>query len=111
MRTFAQKPKASQQTTSATSTTPGRAQVGQSRKGNSLLPLQPTVEHQTGPGMLQTHAAERKGGWAGLASPRFAHDFSRIPIHPPAAGAIQTKLAVNKPGDEYEQEAERVAAQ
>src|SRR6266566_4259693 len=31
---------------------------------------------------------------------RFGHDFSRIPIHP-HAGAIQTKLAINKPGDEY----------
>lgn len=36
--------------------------------------------------------------------PRFGHDFSRIPIHPPAVSAIQTKLAINKPGDEYEQE-------
>ncbi len=40
---------------------------------------------------------------------RFGHDFSRIPIHPPAAGAIQTKLAINKPGDEYEQEADRIS--
>lgn len=29
----------------------------------------------------------------------------------PAAGAIQTKLAVNAPGDQYEQEADRVAEQ
>ena len=42
---------------------------------------------------------------------RFGHDFSRIPIHPPAAGAIQTKLAINKPGDEYEQEADRITQQ
>jgi hypothetical protein len=35
------------------------------------------------------------------------HDFSRVP----ARSAIQTKLAVNKPGDEYEQEADRVAEQ
>jgi hypothetical protein len=43
------------------------------------------------------------------ASPRFAHDFSRIHVHPPAAGAIQTKLTINQPGDEYEQEAEQVS--
>jgi outer membrane protein OmpA-like peptidoglycan-associated protein len=43
--------------------------------------------------------------------PRFRHDFSRIPTHSPATGAIQTKLAINKPGDEYEQEADRVADQ
>jgi Domain of unknown function (DUF4157)/Lysine-specific metallo-endopeptidase len=50
-------------------------------------------------------------GLTGTASPRFGHDFSRIPIHPPAAGAIQTKLAINNPIDEYEQEADRVAGQ
>ena len=41
----------------------------------------------------------------------FGHDFSRIPIHPPAAGVIQTKLAINKPGDQYEQEADHVSEQ
>jgi hypothetical protein len=45
------------------------------------------------------------------ASPHFGHDFSRISIHSPAAGSIQTKLAINKPGDEHEQEADRVAEQ
>src|SRR5258706_10368796 len=46
-------------------------------------------------------------------SPRssFGHDFSRIPIHSPGAGAIQTKLAINEPGDAYEHEAERIAQQ
>jgi hypothetical protein len=42
--------------------------------------------------------------------PVFGHDFSRIPVHPPAP-AVQQKLAVNQPGDEYEQEADRVAGQ
>ncbi len=42
---------------------------------------------------------------------RFEHDFSWIPIHSPAAGAIQTKLAINEPGDEYEQEADRISQQ
>jgi hypothetical protein len=35
----------------------------------------------------------------------------RIAIHPPAAGAIQAKSAINQPGDEHEREADRVAAQ
>jgi len=39
------------------------------------------------------------------------HDFSQIPIHPPAARVIQTKLAINKPGDEYEREADRISEQ
>src|SRR6476646_10723982 len=45
------------------------------------------------------------------ASPRFEHDFSRIPIYPSVAGATQTKLPINTPGDEHEQEADRIAAQ
>jgi hypothetical protein len=43
--------------------------------------------------------------------PGFGHDFSRIPVHPPTAGAIQKRLTVNEPGDEYEQEADRIADQ
>ena len=43
--------------------------------------------------------------------PRFGHDFSRISTHSPVGGAVQTKLAINKPGDEYEQEADRVSEQ
>ncbi len=40
-----------------------------------------------------------------------APSFSRIPIYPGAATKLQTKLAVNRPGDQYEQEADRVAQQ
>ena len=47
----------------------------------------------------------------GAASPPPRHDLSRISVHPPAAAAIQTKLAVNKPGDAHEQEADRLSEQ
>jgi hypothetical protein len=61
--------------------------------------------------MLQTHdQAPAITGIAG-AAPRFGYDFRHIPIHPLAAGAIQTKLAINQPGDAYEQEADQVANQ
>jgi len=30
-------------------------------------------------------------------------------MHPPAEGVIQTKLAINEPGDSYEQDADRIA--
>lgn len=40
---------------------------------------------------------------------RFAHEFSRIPVR--AQARIQPKLAVNTPGDSYEQEADRTAKQ
>ncbi|MCB9267670.1 MAG: DUF4157 domain-containing protein [Lewinellaceae bacterium] len=39
------------------------------------------------------------------------HNFSRIPIFAPSSIRIQPKLKVNKPGDEYEREADRVAEQ
>ena len=59
--------------------------------------------------MLQTNAEELKAGVTATTSSRFGHDFSRIPIHPSAVAPIQMKLAINKPGDEYEQQADRVS--
>jgi Domain of unknown function (DUF4157) len=61
--------------------------------------------------MLQTNSEELKAGLTGTTSSRYGHNFSRIPIQPPVAGAIQTKLSINKPGDEYEQEADYVSEQ
>jgi hypothetical protein len=43
--------------------------------------------------------------------PRFGHDFSRIPAHTGGPTQIQAKLTINKPGDKYEQEADRIADQ
>jgi hypothetical protein len=43
------------------------------------------------------------------AEPRFGHNFSKIPIHAEVCPRIQTKLAVNMPGDVFELEADRVA--
>ena len=39
------------------------------------------------------------------------HDFSHLPIHSAEKRSIQTKLTVNEPGDQYEQEADQVAEQ
>ncbi|NMF62518.1 hypothetical protein DP113_34170 (plasmid) [Brasilonema octagenarum UFV-E1] len=44
----------------------------------------------------------------------FGHNFANIPISRPDAPsklAVQTKLTIGEPGDKYEQEADRVAAQ
>jgi hypothetical protein len=43
--------------------------------------------------------------------PRFGHDFSQVQIHAPTPETMQTKLAINQPGDACEQEADRVAEQ
>ncbi len=40
---------------------------------------------------------------------RLLHDFNRITVHASSSLTIQPKLAVNAPGDEYEQEADAVA--
>src|SRR4029434_4978006 len=42
------------------------------------------------------------------AASHCAHDFGRLPLRPPAP-PIQTNLAINKPGDAYEQEADLVS--
>jgi|GEM_PF-4920718 len=111
MRTFAEKPKATQQTTSPKTTVPARSHLGHSHAVNSILHLQSAFGNQAIQRLLQSNAEERNTLFTGSTSPRFWRDFSRIPIHPPASGAIQTKLAINTPGDEYEQEADRVADQ
>jgi hypothetical protein len=40
---------------------------------------------------------------------RFGHDFSKIPVYSSQSPVLQTKLTVNQPGNEYEQEADRIA--
>jgi hypothetical protein len=81
MHTFAAKSKATQQSVSAKSSIPGRVPCGQSPEVRSILHLQRTIENQAVQRMLQTHTEEPRAGLTNMASPRFGHDFSRIPIH------------------------------
>lgn len=111
MRTFAQKQKPAQEAQSASSAGRGRAFSGQGREVRSPVRLQRSNGDQAAQRMSQADAEELEAGSTGAASPRFGHDFGRIPIRPPAAGAIRTNLAINKPGDEYEQEADRISEQ
>ncbi len=111
MRTFAQKPKAPQQATAAKTTMPRRVNIGQSHKVSSILHLQRTIGNQATQRMLQTHSEEPNAGLIDIASPHFGRNLSRSSVNPPTAGAIQTKHVSNKAGDEYEQEADRVAEQ
>jgi len=57
---------------------------------------------------LQRSSADQAGT---TTVPRFGHDFSRARVHSTRPGMIQAKLTINKPGDIYEQEADRVAEQ
>jgi len=83
MHSFAEKPKATQQTTPAKSTIPSRTHVGQRREVNSKSdPIFPPV------------------------APALQFDFTRIPLKAPA---IQRKPTVSSPGDLFEREADDVA--
>ncbi|HJY81013.1 MAG TPA: DUF4157 domain-containing protein [Candidatus Binatia bacterium] len=110
MRTFAQKQPQPQKPASSSLARANIATRGLDHRVHPFFPLQRTgIGNQALQRMVQTNAKELKAGLNSPVSPLVGHDFSRIPIHLPTAGAIQTKLLINKAGDEYEQEADRVA--
>ena len=106
--------------TNPVSTGPAPAGLSTSRSlpvQRSAVNLQPAARAPIGrpdsprDGEERPFAQEREPGGAGAASSFSRPDFTRIRVHALSAPAIQTKLAINKPGDEYEQEADRVAEQ
>lgn len=109
MRTFAQKHKPTPRTKSASFPKPGRSHLGQSSEVWSILNLQHTLGNPAMQRLLQANAEELETGAATTVSTRFAHNFSRIPLHPRAHHEIQPKLMVSTSGDKYEQEADRTA--
>src|SRR5215510_5392454 len=111
MRTFAQKPKATQQTISAKSTIAGRAHFGQIREVHSILHLQRTIGNQAVQRLLRAHSEGLEAGAGTTATDRFAHDCSRIPVYLRVPVAMQTKRQVHTPGEISEQEADRVSEQ
>ena len=70
------------------------------------LHLQPTPDDQATPRRQQMHAQGLEVSAEQMATACFGHNFSRIPIYAPTPVRLQAKLAVNTPGDSYEQEAE-----
>ena len=107
MRTFAQNQP--QRPVSFSPARPNMATHMSEHSEYSILHAQRTIGSQFVPRMLRPHTEELAAGLTATAALRFGHDFGQIPIHPPAAGAIQTKLASNKPKDEYEQKADHFA--
>lgn len=67
------------------------------------------IRNQVEQAMLHANAEGCKVETGTPAPTRFAHDFSRIPVHFKAPLNLQAKLAVNTPGDIHEQEADRIA--
>jgi hypothetical protein len=111
MQTFAQKQNLPQKPVSSSLVRFNTAIPGPNHREHPILHLQRAIGNQAVQQMLQTNAEECEAELIGTASPWFGHDFSHIPILLPAAGTIQTKLAVNKSGDENEQEADRISEQ
>lgn len=99
MRSFAQRQNQPQKPVSSSLARPNMATPGQARHEQPLLHLQRAIGNQAAQRMLKADAEEV--GLTDTSSPRFRYDFSRTPIHPPTAGAIHTKSAINKPGDEH----------
>jgi hypothetical protein len=74
-----------------------------------LLRLQRTIGNQATLRMLKDQGHEFGNFPAASIEP--AEVLNPVQIHASAAPAIQTKLTVNEPGDEHEQEADRIADQ
>lgn len=111
MRACAQKESQPRQPSPPRFARPDIATVGPIRLKHPILHSQRAIGRQAVQRTLQTNAEEVGARLTGTPPPRFGHDFSRISVYPPATGAIQARLAINQPGDEYEQEADRVSAQ
>jgi hypothetical protein len=80
-------------------------------RSDSLLNQQRVIENQTAPRLIPSLAESESSLLTGSDLPQSRQDFAQIPIRLNTGIALQAKLAINKPGDEYEQEADRVAEQ
>ncbi|MEO5561688.1 MAG: DUF4157 domain-containing protein [Dokdonella sp.] len=88
MTTFAQKQIRPKKQSSSSVTRSSTATAGLNHHANSQQHSQSTIEQR----MLQTGAHEREGSSTGTGASRFAHDFSRVPVHASAARTIQPTL-------------------
>lgn len=81
MRTFATKPKATQQTTSSKATARTRSHFGHNHEVNSILHLQRTIGNQAVLRLLEEKSGDVNGDLTTTELSRFGHDFSRIPVY------------------------------
>jgi Domain of unknown function (DUF4157)/Putative peptidoglycan binding domain len=105
MRTFAQRQKQPQKRVSLNLAWSNTTTPRLNHRADLVPHLQHRIGNQARQPMLQPGAEELEAGSAGTVLPRFGHDFSG----PPATKGLQSKLAINKWQDKYEQEADRVA--
>ena len=113
MRTFAENQNQPQHKSSANLTRSNTLAPAASQRAHTFLNSQRPTGNQAVPRTLQAGANGLEAG-SNNETPitnDFAHDFTRVPLHAPAPITIQPKLAVNTPGDVYEQEADHIAEQ
>ena len=108
MRGFAGAPKTSQNAPAKT-TALARAHPVHGHRVTSILHVPRPAGNQALQPTSLTDAEDVRADAAAAANHRLGHDWSRVSIAPPAVKAMQMKLAINAPGDSYEQEADRVA--
>src|SRR5262245_14313986 len=106
MSSFAEALKALQQPGPTHSAVPVPANVRESRDVDSILHLRRTIGNRVGQQLLQARAQEFADASASLTTADIGQDRNRSLAAP---ATIQTILTINKPGDDYEQEADRVA--
>lgn len=109
MRTFTQR-RTTAPPTLAKTPARSRTQSRQAHKVPSLLHVQRMVGNTAVQRMVRTDAESLDARLTATASRRVAHD-SAIPAFGSATPEVQTNLAINTPGDRYEQQADRVAEQ
>lgn len=102
MRAFAQKPKATKQTSSTKTTIPARALFGQSREVGANLHSPRTMGNQAEQRLLKGRTENLEASSASNALTGLSYDFSQIPVYTKARNRIQQKLTVSTPGDVYE---------
>lgn len=109
MRTYTQKHQRSQQARLDNPARPSTA--ARSHEVDPILHMQRTIGNHALQRLLQAKSDDLETISDATASSRFDHDFSQTSVHAKGSVNIQSKLAVNTPGDMYEEEADRVSEQ
>lgn len=111
MHAVADKSKTVQPVRSAGSAQAGHVHAGQSRETDSPFQIQRSTWSQAGRQWLDATAgiAATDSPAAGIS--RASHDSGWTTAPARITGVVQAKLTINEPGDQYEQEADRVSEQ
>ncbi len=111
MDTFVRKTKMVQQTLPEKKPAPGRVFLSQNRDVRSILHPQQNSGNKPGEGLLQAEAGNGNENVATSLLTQPHNGGDQVPVRVSGAHTIQAKLKVGAPGDQQEQEADRVAEQ